>query len=67
MNYSIKTIPQFDQQYKRLIKKYPSFKKEFKGFIQSLRETPQLSIYDKSDKENLSNKELEELLKYIPE
>lgn len=25
-----------------------------------------LSIYDKSDKENLTNKELEELLKYIP-
>lgn len=26
-----------------------------------------LSIYDKSDKENISDKELEDLLKYIPE
>jgi len=26
-----------------------------------------LSIYDKSDKENLTNKELEELLESIPE
>jgi mRNA-degrading endonuclease RelE of RelBE toxin-antitoxin system len=26
-----------------------------------------LSIYDKSDKENLTNKELEELLKFVPE
>jgi len=26
-----------------------------------------LSIYDKSEKENLSEKELDELLKYIPE
>ena len=26
-----------------------------------------LSIYDKSEKENLSDKELDELLKYIPE
>jgi mRNA-degrading endonuclease RelE of RelBE toxin-antitoxin system len=26
-----------------------------------------LSIYDKSEKENLTDKELEELLKYIPE
>ena len=26
-----------------------------------------LSIYDKSDKENLTDKELDELLKYVPE
>ncbi len=26
-----------------------------------------LSIYDKSDKENLTDKELEELLRYVPE
>ncbi len=26
-----------------------------------------LSIYDKSEKENLTNKELDELLKYVPE
>jgi hypothetical protein len=26
-----------------------------------------LSIYDKSDKENLSDKELNELLKFVPE
>jgi mRNA-degrading endonuclease RelE of RelBE toxin-antitoxin system len=109
MNYSVKTIPQFDKQFKRLAKKYPSFKADFAKFIPSLRENPSqgtpignncfkiriaiaskgkgksggtriitnfivtdatvylLSIYDKSEKENLSDKELTELLKYIPQ
>jgi len=38
MNYSIKTIPKFDKQLKRLVKKYPSFKTDFKNFINSLKE-----------------------------
>lgn len=102
------TIPQFDHQLKRLVKKYPSFKNNFISFLQSLCQLPQhgtplgkscykirlaiaamgkgksdgarvitnivideatvylLTIYDKSEKNNLSDKELEELLKYIP-
>ena len=108
MSYSIKTIPKFDKQLKKLIKKYPSFKIEFTNFIASLHEDPNqgtplgnncykirlsiaskgkgksggarlitnfiisestiylISIYDKSEKENLSEKELIELLKYLP-
>ena len=108
MKYSIKTIPQFDKQFKRLAKKYPSFRSDFTEFIKSLREDPTqgtplgqncfkiriaisskgkgksggaraitnvvisekniylLSIYDKSEKENLSDKELYDLLKGIP-
>ena len=108
MSYSIKTIPKFDKQLKKLIKKYPSFKTEFINFITSLRKDPEqgiplgnncykirlsiaskgkgksggarlitnliisettvylISIYDKSEKESLSEKELDELLKYLP-
>ncbi len=108
MNYSIKTIPQFDKQLKRLIKKYPSFKEDFILFIQSLRQAPEqgspigkncykirvaitsksrgksggarvitnivitdnsvymLAIYDKSEKQTLTDAELTELLKYVP-
>ena len=107
MNYNIKTIPQFDKQLKRLVKKYPSFETDFVAFLPLLREQPNqgtpigkscfkirisiaskgkgksggariitnfvvtdatvylLSIYDKSEKENLSDKELRELLKSI--
>jgi hypothetical protein len=109
MSYSIKTIPQFDKQLKRLVKKYPSFKTDFAAFIPSLREQPKqgapigkgcfkirisitskgkgksggarvianlvvsdatvylIAIYDKSEKENLSDKELTELLKSVPQ
>jgi mRNA-degrading endonuclease RelE of RelBE toxin-antitoxin system len=109
MSYSIKTIPQFDKQLKRLVKKYPSFKTDFSAFIPSLRAEPTLgtpigkgcfkiriaiaskgkgksggariitnfvvtdstvyllSIYDKSEKENLTDKELKELLRAIPQ
>jgi mRNA-degrading endonuclease RelE of RelBE toxin-antitoxin system len=109
MSYSIKTIPQFDRQLKRLIKKYPSFKADFAAFVPNLREHPTqgtsigkncfkirlavsskgkgksggarvitnfiitdatvylLAIYDKSEKDNLTDKELNELLTSIPE
>jgi mRNA-degrading endonuclease RelE of RelBE toxin-antitoxin system len=108
MSYRIATIPKFDKQLKKLIKKYPSFKVEFTNFITSLKEDPEqgiplgngcykirisiaskgkgksggarlitnlfiseriiylISIYDKSEKENLSEKELDDLLKYLP-
>ncbi len=108
MRYNVKTIPQFDKQFKGLVKKYPSFKIDFIDFVKTLKEKPNqgtliakncykirlaikskgkgksggarvitnfiiadntvylLSIYDKSKKENLTDKELEELLKSIP-
>jgi mRNA-degrading endonuclease RelE of RelBE toxin-antitoxin system len=109
MNYSIKTLPQFDKSLKKLAKKYPSLKAEFIGLVKSLKEKPEqgtplghncykirlaiaskgkgksggarvitnfvvaddtvflLSIYDKADKENLSDKELKDLLSEVPE
>ena len=108
MNYSIKSIPKFDKQLKKLVKKYPSLKIEFITLVASLRENPEqgialgnncykirlaiaskgkgksggarfitnfliaqktiymISVYDKSEKENITEKELDELLKYIP-
>ena len=108
MSYNIKSIPKFDKQLKKLIKKYPSLKVEFIDFVKDLRINPEqgialgnncfkirlsiaskgkgksggariithllvseyvvylVSIYDKSERENLSEKELDELLKFIP-
>lgn len=107
MNYSIKTIPAFDKEIKKLAKKYPSLKKEFSELIAALKQNPEqgtslgnncykirlaiasknkgksggarvitnivieqttvylLSIYDKSDKENIPDKQIKELLKLI--
>jgi len=108
MNCSVITIPAFERQIKKLVKKYPSLKTEYINLVQSLEKdstlgTPignncfkiriaiaskgkgksggarvitcahivhdevyLLSIYDKSEQENISSKELEELLKWIP-
>lgn len=108
MNYNVKSITVFERQAKRLIKKYPSLKKELLELVQELKENPVkgttigkgcykirlsiaskgkgksggariitnfvvtdatvylLSIYDKAEKENLSDQELEELLKSVP-
>lgn len=107
MSYSVKTIEVFERQAKRLIKKYPSLKREILKLIESLKEHPEqgvalgnhcykirlaiaskgkgksggarvitntvitettvylLSIFDKSEKENLTDKELRELLSRI--
>lgn len=109
MSYKVKTIPKFDKELKRLVKKYPSLKNEFFKLIQELKQQPDhgtpignscykirlaiaskgkgksggarvitylqitdttvflLSIYDKSEQENIPDKELAELLKFIPE
>lgn len=109
MNYSVKAIPKFEKNLKKLAKKYPSLKSEYIELIQSLKENPKkgtlighncykirfaiaskgkgksggarvitnfaiaddivylLTIYDKSDKDSLSDKELGELLKYVSE
>lgn len=109
MSFSVKTIPKFEKNLKKLVKKYPSLKTEYVRLINALKEDPEqgtpigkncykirlaiaskgkgksggarvitnivisdvtvylLSIYDKADKENLTNKELEELLKDVPQ
>ena len=107
MSYNIHVIPPFENQLKRLSKKYNSLKHEFAEFIDKIEENPfqgtsianscykirisikskgkgkrggariiahvvvsqqdvyLLAIYDKSEKDNLSNKELKELLSFI--
>jgi mRNA-degrading endonuclease RelE of RelBE toxin-antitoxin system len=107
MSYEVLTIPPFDKQLKRLVKKYPSLKVEFAVLIELLGQKPEqgvslgyncykiriaitskgkgksggarvitnilvkantiflLAIYDKTEKDNLTVKELEELLKHI--
>jgi mRNA-degrading endonuclease RelE of RelBE toxin-antitoxin system len=109
MSYKIKTIPKFDKELKRLVKKYPSLKSEFIELVSDLKENPTqgtplgnhcfkirlsiaskgagksggarvitylqvsqtsvylLSIYDKSEEDTISNKELADLLKWVPE
>lgn len=41
MNYSVESTAYFKRQAKRLIKKYPSLKKELGGLIESLEINPQ--------------------------
>ncbi|UNE67085.1 type II toxin-antitoxin system RelE/ParE family toxin [Leptospira interrogans] len=107
MNFKVFTLPKFDRQAKRLIKKFPSLKKEIAGLIESLKTNPTqgtkialdcykirlsiaskgkgksggarvithflvkdtavflMLIYDKAEQENVSNVEIEELLKEI--
>jgi len=109
MSYRVKTIPKFDKELKRMVKKYPSLKNEFVELVAKLQENPEqgtalgnhcfkirlavsskgagksggarvitclqvsettvymLSIYDKSERESISDKELAELLKWIPQ
>jgi hypothetical protein len=105
MSFNIYTTDFFDKELKKLAKKYPSVKNDFKALVDSLKEEPKqgqplgkdcykirmaisskgkgksggsrviscakivaesvflLSIYDKSDKESISDKELDNLLK----
>jgi len=105
MSFNIYTTDFFDKELKKLSKKYPSVKNDFKALVDSLKEEPKqgqplgkdcykirmaitskgkgksggsrvifcvkivaesvflLSIYDKSGKESISDKELDNLLK----
>lgn len=107
MSYSVKTIPKFEKELKKLAKKYPSLKSEFIALVTSLKKEPSkgtslgndcykiriaikskgkgksggarvityfqvsekdvylLSIFDKSDKDSISDKEIKELIKSI--
>ena len=108
MNFKVKTISVFERQAKRLMKKFPSLKKEIQELIKELKEEPEkgtsighncykiriaiaskgkgksggarvithlvlkddtvylLTIYNKSDIENLTDKEILALIKLIP-
>lgn len=106
MGIQIKTAPSFERELKKLKKRYPSIKSDFKQLLSDIEENPYfgtdlgkglrkvrmaiaskgkgksggarvitfvttriadtvylLYIYDKSDRENISSKELEALLK----
>ena len=105
MSFNIYTTDFFDKELKRLSRKYPSVKNNFKTLVDSLKEEPRqgqplgkdcykirmaitskgkgrsggsrviscvkyvagsvflLSIYDKGDKESISDKELDNLLR----
>lgn len=105
MSFNVYTTDFFDREMKKLSKKYPSVKVDYKALVDSLKEDPKqgqplgkdcykirmaitskgkgksggsrvitcvkivagsvflLSIYDKGDKESISDKELDELLR----
>ena len=107
MSFKVKSISVFERQAKRLVKKFPSLKKEIQELIKELKEEPEkgisigpncykirlaiaskgkgksggarvithvifkddtvylLSIYDKSDIANLSDKEILKLIQLI--
>ncbi len=108
MSYKVTSISVFDKQAKRLVKKYPSLKKDLAGFVESLIDKPNqgkalgnnffkvrlaiaskgkgksggariitylkitastvylATIYDKSEKGSISDKELEQIFRLIP-
>ena len=108
MNFKVSSIPLFDKQAKRLVKKYPSLKNDLAALIESLTSNPEqgkplgnnfykirlgiaskgkgksggarvitfvkviqttvylTSIYDKGEKETISDKELGSIFKTIP-
>jgi mRNA-degrading endonuclease RelE of RelBE toxin-antitoxin system len=108
MSFNVKSISVFERQTKRLVKKYPSLKKEIQELIKELKEIPGkgasignncykirlaitsngkgksggvrvithvilkndtvylLSIYDKSEIANLTDKEILKLIQLIP-
>lgn len=108
MSYKVISIPKFERELKRLVKKYPSLKQEYMGLVSSLKENPAqgtqlgnncfkiripiaskgrgksggarvitcfriiegavylLTIFDKSEQENISDVDLSALLKWIP-
>ena len=105
MNFNVYTTDFFDKELKKLSKKYPSVKNDYKSLVNSLKEEPKqgqplgkdcykirmaitskgkgksggsrviscikivaesvflLSIFDKGDKESISDKELDNLLR----
>lgn len=108
MSYKVETIPNFEREAKRLIKKYRSLKSELSELVSELQNNPEtgtsigngiykirlaiaskgkgksggarvitqikvvkktvflISIYDKSEKEDIPDKELELLFKQLP-
>ena len=107
MKSNVFTIPPFDKQLKRLVKKFPSLKAEFSRLLEELEDNPEMgivlvnqcykirlaiaskrkgksggariithlqvvdnsvfliAIYDKSEQENISDKEINYLLSFI--
>ncbi|MCF0051381.1 type II toxin-antitoxin system RelE/ParE family toxin [Dyadobacter sp. LJ53] len=107
MSFNVKTIPKFESELKRLAKKYPSLKYEYKELVQSLKINPTqgtslgqscfkirisiaskgkgksgggrvitcyqvsestvflLAIFDKSERGNMPDKELKDLLREL--
>lgn len=45
MNYKVISIPRFDNQAKRLVKKYPSLKYELARLFESLESNPRLGLH----------------------
>jgi len=44
MSFKVRTVPKFDSELKKLVKKYPSPKMEFFNLITSLKEDPSQGI-----------------------
>lgn len=107
MSFEIIALPHFRKELKKLAKKYPSVKEDFRALLNELKNNPKagvslgmncfkirmaitskgkgksggsrvitcvlvaestvylLTIFDKSEKENITDKELKEILSYV--
>lgn len=67
MNYEVLRTDAFSRHLKQLSKKYPSIKKVITFLKIELKAITLLDIYDKSEKENITDSELAALLKIAAE
>ncbi len=83
MNFKVYTTSYFKRESKRLSKRHRSLKNDLLELIESLESNPTqgaplgkncykirlsiLTIFDKTDRENISNKDLEALIKSLSE
>ncbi|MCH7414130.1 hypothetical protein MM213_11575 [Belliella sp. R4-6] len=44
MSYKVKSIPEFEKELKKLVKKYPSLKDDFFQLVQDLKNKPDLGV-----------------------
>jgi mRNA-degrading endonuclease RelE of RelBE toxin-antitoxin system len=44
MSYNVKNFPRFDNELKRLAKKYPSLKGEYEALVEELEKNPEIGI-----------------------
>lgn len=65
MSYNVLATSFFERELKDLAKKHRSLKKDLNVLITKLEDNPLLAIYDKTEMDNITDKEILERVKNI--